>query len=142
MSKNRRSVGYKKISWNGALISNFRDFFAGIGKIFILAVGGVDAYWGIILWSLDTFLIFPKAGNSWGYPYIPCLQVIIAHGFTCGERKIWSNIKVSKYYENDCRLICLDKNFIRVFVLTSVLSMVFNTIRRPYAIWCQWHFLL
>ena len=27
------------------------------------------------------------------------------HRFTCGERKIWKNIEVSNYYENDCRTI-------------------------------------
>ena len=28
--------------------------------------------------------------------YIPCLQVIIANRFTCGERKIWQNIEKSQ----------------------------------------------
>ena len=42
-------------------------------------------------------------GNSWGNSYIPCLEVIITHRFTCGERK--KHRKVSKYYETDCRLI-------------------------------------
>ena len=39
-------------------------------------------------------------GNSCGNLHIPYLWVITAHRFTCGERKIWSNIRVSKYYEN------------------------------------------
>ena len=39
-----------------SLISTFQEIFASIDKIFILAA----AHCGIILWSLDTFLIFPK----------------------------------------------------------------------------------
>ena len=39
------------------LIANFWDFFASANKVFIL-VGGEP--WAIILWSLDTFLIFPN----------------------------------------------------------------------------------
>ena len=41
----------------GGLISVFRGFFASIGGVFILA-GGLGA--GIILWGLDTFLLFPN----------------------------------------------------------------------------------
>ena len=52
-------------------------------------------HWSIILWSLDTFLIFPNLlkslksfSNLWCNSYKPCLQVIITHCFTCGERKV------------------------------------------------------
>ena len=56
-----------------------------------------SVHWTIILWSLDAFLIFPNFLRSylksfdilWSYSYIPYLQVIIAHRFSCGERKIW-----------------------------------------------------
>ena len=34
--------------------------------------------------------------NSRGYSYIPCLLRKIAPRFTCGRRKIWSNIKKSQ----------------------------------------------
>ena len=45
----------------GGLIAIFWDFFANAGEIFILAGGrgGGAGRWAIILWSLDTFLIFP-----------------------------------------------------------------------------------
>ena len=49
----------------------------------------------VILWGLGTLLLFPDFlslklfGNSWSNSYIPCLLVIIAHRFTCGERKVW-----------------------------------------------------
>ena len=52
-------------------------------------------HYAIMLWSLDSFLIFPKFlilnsfGNSWGNSYLPCLQVIIAHYLTYYEIKIW-----------------------------------------------------
>ena len=43
------------------LISVFQGFSASIGKAFILAGGGGGAgRWAIILWGLDTFLIFPN----------------------------------------------------------------------------------
>ena len=51
---------------------------------FLLALGGFsfwrgDGHWAIILWGLDTFLIFPNFvslelfGNSSGNSYMPCL---------------------------------------------------------------------
>ena len=42
------------------LIAIFRDFFASISKVFIVAAGegGVAGRWAITLWGLDTFLIF------------------------------------------------------------------------------------
>ena len=47
----------------------------------------------IIPWGLDTFLTFPNLLSSYlkslGNSYIPCLKLIIAHRFTCGESKIW-----------------------------------------------------
>ena len=39
------------------LVSVFHEFSAGIGGAFILAGG--TGRWAIILWGLDTFLMFP-----------------------------------------------------------------------------------
>ena len=39
--------------------------------------------------------------------YAPCLLLIIALHFTYGERKICSKTKVSKYYDHNCRLCCV-----------------------------------
>ena len=36
--------------------------------------------------------------------YVPCLKVIIAHCFTCGEKKIWENIKKSQNIMKNDRL--------------------------------------
>ena len=59
------------------LISLFQKFFVSIGKTFILAGGlGTElSFYGV--WAF-----------SWGKLDIPCLQVIIAHRFTCGERNM------------------------------------------------------
>ena len=86
--------------WNTAIMggmvvmtSNFHcrsPFFTTRNQIYSLLL---PQNWHV--WSLDTFLIFPKIlslksfGNSQGNLYIPCLWAIIAHRFTCGERKIW-----------------------------------------------------
>ena len=42
----------------GGLVSVFHEFSAGIGETFILAGG--TGRWAIILWGLDTFLMFPN----------------------------------------------------------------------------------
>ena len=99
--------------WSSALqeslISVFEEFFDNIGRIFILEGGGGAGHGALILWGLDTFLIFlicliskllsfKLLGNS----YILCLKIyyvwkgIIAHRFTCGERNIRWNIKKSQ----------------------------------------------
>ena len=62
-----------------------------------------------ILWGLDTFLMFPNFLRSQVLICLVtreatriCSQVVVAHRFTCGERKIWAKYKkVSEYYEND-----------------------------------------
>ena len=43
------------------LISIFKEFFASINKIFILAGGLGTGDWAIILCGLDTFLTFPNS---------------------------------------------------------------------------------
>ena len=45
-----------------SLISVFQESFASINKIFIL-VGGTE-HWAIMLWGLNTFLIFPNFQRS------------------------------------------------------------------------------
>ena len=58
----------------GCLVCVARGFFGEVGGLFVLAGGGGGggprgggggggggpARWGIILWGVDTFLIFPK----------------------------------------------------------------------------------
>ena len=47
----------------GCLVCVARGFFGEVGGLFVLAEGGGrggPARWGIILWGVDTFLIFPK----------------------------------------------------------------------------------
>ena len=63
--------------WGGArlrgLLSIFRGFFWYWRG---LHFGGVAGHWAIILWGLDSFLIFASLKsfrNSWGNSYIPCL---------------------------------------------------------------------
>ena len=40
------------------LISVFQEFSASVGGTFILV--GWDGHWAIILWGLDSFLMFPN----------------------------------------------------------------------------------
>ena len=44
----------------GGLVSVFRGFSTSVGGAFILAGGGVAGRGAIILWGLDTFVIFPN----------------------------------------------------------------------------------
>ena len=79
--------------WGGALpggsISVFQGFYASVGGVLVSGGG-----WALGCYSVG-FRYFPKIvslnsfRNSFGNSYIPCLKVIIAHRFTCGERKIW-----------------------------------------------------
>ena len=82
--------------------SIFQEFLTSIKKILILA-GGQDRQF-IILASFEIILIFPNLNltlfvNSWGNSYIPYFLLIIALRFTCGERKIWWDIKKSQNME-------------------------------------------
>ena len=43
-----------------------------------------------------NFLSLKLFGNSWGFLYIPFLLLIITLRFTCGQKKIWSNIRKSQ----------------------------------------------
>ena len=45
--------------------------------------------WIIILSACSLYLSLKLFDNSWCNTYIPCLSVLIAHRFTCGEKKIW-----------------------------------------------------
>ena len=53
-------------------------------------------------WNFPDICEFPKIlclesfGNSYSNSYIPCLLLIIALRFTCGESKICGNIKISQ----------------------------------------------
>ena len=42
---------------------------------------------------MSKILSFKLFGDSWGTLYIPYLLLVIALRLTCGEKKIWSNIK-------------------------------------------------
>ena len=71
-----------------SLISIFQEFSTGIGGAFILVegLGLVFHCWGSFLVFLSFLgaLIF-----SWGGSFMPCLWVVVAHVFTCGEGEIW-----------------------------------------------------
>ena len=45
--------------------------------------------WIIILSACSLYPSLKLFDNSWCNTYIPCLSVLIAHRFTCGENKIW-----------------------------------------------------
>ena len=45
--------------------------------------------WIIILSACSLYPSLKLFDNSWWNTYIPCLSVLIAHRFTCGEKKIW-----------------------------------------------------
>ena len=59
-------------------------------------------YVSVRFWDFPGFSQFPKIislqsfGSSWCNSYMSCLLLIITLCFTCGERKIWSNIKWSR----------------------------------------------
>ena len=59
--------------------SNFLVKQRTTGKIHVL-------FFKIFLPVLTKFSFWLKL---FGRPYIPCSQVIIAHHFNCGEKKIW-----------------------------------------------------
>ena len=94
--------------WNRALrkILNLylSVFLASIEKTFIL--GGrlstrlyffeVLRFSGI-LW-FHNILSLKSIGNLWGSLYTPCLLLITSLCFTCGERKIWTNIKTCQNF--------------------------------------------
>ena len=48
------------VHYGKGLSSAFEKIFASANKIFILAGGLGTGHWAIILWNLDTFLIFPN----------------------------------------------------------------------------------
>ena len=45
--------------------------------------------WIVILSACSLYPSLKLFDNSWCNTYIPCLSVLIAHRFTCGEKKIW-----------------------------------------------------
>ena len=57
-----QSVTALVFAWGGALRWKFGFYFSGVlGQDWRnFHFGGGDARWGIILWGLDTFLIFPN----------------------------------------------------------------------------------
>ena len=73
--------------YGGSLISALQELFTSINKTFILALG----YHFMGIGHFPDIFLFPKllSLKSFGNSYIPCLEVIIAHCFTCGERKNW-----------------------------------------------------
>ena len=67
----------------------------------------------ITLQSVKIFVIFPNflslksSVNSTGNSYIPCLLLIIKLRLTCGETKIWSDIKKSQNIMNMIVGLCI-----------------------------------
>ena len=84
----------------------FGSFFAGIEKVFIL--GGRPCAWGFeILLIFSNFVrsFLKSLGNSRNNSYLPCLFLIINLRFTCGDRKLWSNVKKSQYDHDVCKIL-------------------------------------
>ena len=75
-------------AWPGGrlLRGEFNFWFSS----FLLVLAKLLFCYGVFRHFLDAFY-FPEilSLTSFGNSYIPCSQVIIAHRFTCGERKIW-----------------------------------------------------
>ena len=59
---------------------------SAIGLKICARTAGVKNYKSIIKKKKHDKIV--SFGNSWGNPYIPCVLLIIALRFTCGERKI------------------------------------------------------
>ena len=81
----------------------FSGFLVASSKVLFWEGGWALGYNSVELWDFPDLrsLSLKSFGNSWDISYIPCLLIIIALRFSCGENK-----KVSKYYENEW---CLHK---------------------------------
>ena len=66
------------------LISGFQEFFAGINKIFVLEVrlSTILSFYQVL--RLSRYFLISRDPKSL---VVPCLEVIIAHHFTCSEKK-------------------------------------------------------
>ena len=70
-------------------ISSFQEIFTSIDKIFYFG----RKTWEENFWEENFFIL---GGNPWDNSKISYLFLIITLRFTCGERKIWSNIENSQ----------------------------------------------
>ena len=106
----------------GGVVGGFGKFVGGGGSLgrglFFGAVAGhgLRFFWGralarVVSVDLAKFLRTPVSIEHLRTTCIPCLLVIITLRFTCGEGKIWSNIKK---YQN-IMIKCL-QNFLLFFM--------------------------
>ena len=93
--------------WDSALWEKFNSnflnsFLLALKKFSFWEEDWALGYNSMKTWHLLNSFYFPKIlslklfGNWWGNSYISCLLLIIMIRFTCGERKIWQNIKKSQ----------------------------------------------
>ena len=93
--------------WNSALSEKFNFCFSWVFLLLLTKISFWQGDWTLGYHSMrfshfSGFSYFPKIlslksfRNSWGNSYIPCLYVIVTYRFTCGERKIWWNIRKSQ----------------------------------------------
>ena len=84
-------------------------------------------------WDFPDISFFSKIqslkslDNFWGNLYIPCFLLIIAFRFTCGERKIWQNIKKS---QNITKLLSTKFSF----AFTALINNS-NSYKHSYLVW-------
>ena len=77
----------------------FSSFWLVLEHIWFWRQDWAPVYYSNTFPDFPDFSLFPKIvslksfSNSRGNSYTPCLLLIIAFYFTCGERKIWQNTK-------------------------------------------------
>ena len=91
--------------WNSALREklNFKSFSLLWTKFSFFVEDWALESKSMKIWDLLNIFHFPNIlslkmfGNPWYKLYVTCLLLIFTIPFTCGERKIWYNIKKSQY---------------------------------------------
>ena len=96
-------------------------------SIFWLLAAGLLFSWGeglgagLKLYVVLRFFWIFLISEGFKSQIVPCLLLKFVPRFTCGERKVsWNIKKVSKYYENDCRL-----NFKKQMCFLVVITTLF-----------------
>ena len=85
--------------FTGNLLVIYWSYFCSLYTNFIWSGRWVLSYHSMKFSDFPDHFYFPKVlsfkslSNLWDNSYIPCLLLIIALSFTCGEKKVWQNIK-------------------------------------------------
>ena len=79
-------------------VTIFQEFLLVLTKVSFW-----EEHWALGYNSMKVWGFLELFGNFWGNLCVPCSWLIITLSCTCGERKIWSNIKkISKHFDHDC----------------------------------------